>query len=121
MKKTVILGATTNPARYAYIAAHRLQQAGVPFVPVGIKQGQVANQPILDLRQQPPVPNVHTITLYLGPHNQTQWYDYMIGLQPRRIIFNPGTENDQLVQLAQQHGIEPLEACTLVLLSVGNY
>ncbi len=121
MKKTVVLGATTNPSRYAYLAAHRLHEAGVDFVPVGIKRGQVAGQPIQDLRQQPPVTDVHTLTLYIGTANQPEWYDYMMALKPSRIIFNPGTENHELAQMAQQQGIEVVEACTLVMLSVGNY
>lgn len=117
----MVLGATTNSTRYAYIAAHRLKEAGHAIVPVGIKQGELAGEQILDLRQHPPVEGVDTITLYIGPQNQPDWYDYILGLRPRRIIFNPGTENRELMELAAQQDIEVEAACTLVMLSVGSY
>ena len=118
---TVIIGATTNPTRYAYIAAQRLRGAGKDFIPVGIKKGEVAGEEILDLRQRPEIPDVDTITLYIGPQNQEEWYDYILGLAPRRIIFNPGTENAELMEMARNKGIEVEAACTLVMLSVGTY
>jgi len=121
MKKTVIIGATTNPARYAYLAAQRLKEKNEEFVPVGIKKGEVAGQEIIDLREKPPIDDVHTVTLYIGPQNQPQWYDYIISLNPKRIIFNPGTENSELENLATEAGIETISACTLVMLQVGNY
>jgi len=121
MKKTVIIGATTNPSRYAYIAANRLDQKGEEFVPVGIKKGEVAGKEISDLTEKPHFDDVHTVTLYIGPQNQEEWYDYILGLKPERIIFNPGTENPELESLAQDQGIETLNACTLVMLQVGNY
>jgi hypothetical protein len=121
MKKTVIFGATTNPARYAYLAADMLKQYGYDFVPVGIKEGAVFGKQILPLAQHPPVTDVDTITLYVGPQNQPPWYAYILGLRPRRIIFNPGSENPELAQLARQAGIETLEACTLVMLRTGQY
>lgn len=121
MKKTVIIGATTNPARYAYLAAQMLQNHDIPFVPVGIRKGEVFGQPILDLRESPPVEDVHTVTLYVGPKNQPPYYDYILGLNPKRIIFNPGTENDELLEMANARGIETEEGCTLVMLRVGMY
>lgn len=117
----VIIGATTNPSRYAYIAAQRLRGAGHHFIPVGIKKGEVAGETILDLRERPQIDSVDTITLYIGPQNQPEWYDYLLGLSPRRIIFNPGTENAELMQMARDKGIEVEAACTLVMLSVGTY
>lgn len=121
MKKTVIIGATTNPGRYAYLAAQLLAEKGHEIVPVGIKKGVVFDQEILDLRQKPEISDVDTVTLYIGPQNQPEWYDYIVGLKPKRIIFNPGTENYELEKLANQHGIETEEACTLVMLRIGNY
>ncbi len=118
-KKTLVLGATNNPARYAHLAANRLVAAGHEIVNIGIKRGEVAGVPIQgagDIRS-----DIHTITLYIGPQRQPQYYDYIIHTKPKRIIFNPGTENPELKALAQQHGIETLEACTLVLLSTGQY
>ena len=121
MKKTAIIGATTNPARYAYFAAELLTEHNHSIVPIGIKKGKVADEEILDIRQKPSVDGIDTVTLYLGPQNQTEWYDYILSLEPKRIIFNPGTENRELAQKAEAKGIETLEACTLVMLRVGNY
>lgn len=121
MKKTAIIGATTNPSRYAYFAAELLKEYGHQIVPIGIKKGKVAEEEILDIRQKPVVDDVDTITLYLGPQNQKEWYDYMLSLKPKRIIFNPGTENHELAEKANSQGIETLQACTLVMLRVGNY
>jgi len=118
-KKTLVLGATPNPARYAYLAANRLAAAGYELVNIGIKQGEVAGVPIQPAGEI--VPDVDTITLYIGPQRQPAYYDYILTTHPKRIIFNPGTENPDLKVLAQQQGIETLEACTLVLLSTGQY
>jgi uncharacterized protein len=120
-KKTVIIGASTNPARYAFLAAEMLAKYGHEIVPVGIKKGEVQGKDILPLQEKPRIENVDTVTLYIGPRHQPEWYDYILSLKPKRIIFNPGTENDELQQQATQKGIEPLEACTLVMLRTGQY
>lgn len=120
-KKTVILGASPNSSRYAYAAARMLKGNEIPFVPVGIKKGQVLGEEIQDLRKKPKIENVHTLTLYIGPQNQREWYDYIISLKPERIIFNPGAENPELYTLAKDHGIEVLNACNLVMLSTGQF
>lgn len=118
-KKTLVLGASDNPARYSFRAVQQLQRHGHEVVPVGIRKGEVAG---LSIRtDRPAAGNVDTVTLYVGPQNQPAWYDYILDLQPRRIIFNPGTENPELERLAQARGIATEEACTLVLLSVGQY
>lgn len=118
-KETLILGATTNPERYAYKAANRLVQTGHPIKNIGIKSGEVAGEII----NKPGVPlqNIHTITVYIGPEKQKEYYDYIINTRPKRIIFNPGTENEELGRIAQDAGIETIDACTLVLLSTGEY
>ena len=121
MRKTVIIGATPNPERVAFTAAHRLKEHEEQFVLVGIKSGEVAGQPILDLRQKPHIDDVDTLTLYIGPKNQTEWLDYIISLKPKRIIFNPGTENPELASRASSLGMEADFVCTLVLLSTGQY
>lgn len=119
MKKTVVLGATPNPERYAYLASLRLQQHGHEAVPIGIRSGKIGN---LDIQQgTPSLTDVDTVTLYLSPDRQPPLYDYIFSLHPRRIIFNPGTENAELALLAQQKGIETVEGCTLVMLSIGQY
>ena len=118
-KKTLILGATPNPGRYAYMAAERLTGHGHPIVNVGIKSGEVAGVPIE--KPEEIHTDIDTITLYVGPQNQPDLYDYILATNPKRIIFNPGTENSELRKLANERGIETDYACTLVLLSIGQY
>ena len=120
-KLTLVVGATDNPERYPYRAAELLQAKGVPFVPIGIKRGLVFGEEFLDLRQKPALGGIHSITLYLGPQNQSEWIDYLIGLGPKRIIFNPGTENPVFFSKAKAAGIDALEACTLVMLTTGQF
>ena len=119
MKKTVILGATPNPERYAYLATSRLKRAGHEVLPVGNKKGEIEG--IVIENGTPQYEGVDTVTLYLNPDNQKPYYDYILSLKPKRIIFNPGTENWELVKLAKEQGIETEIACTLVMLSIGNY
>ncbi len=120
-KNTAIIGASTNPSRYAFRAAHMLKDHGHTVIPIGIKKGEVAGESILDLKQKPEVEDVDTVTLYLGPHNQVEWEDYILGLKPKRVVFNPGTENPAFADRLTAAGVEALEACTLVMLSVGTY
>jgi predicted CoA-binding protein len=119
MKKTVVLGATPDSSRFAFKAAKMLLGYGHEMIPVGIKKGQIEGITIRN--DQPILEEVDTITLYVGPKNQEPLYDYIINLKPKRIIFNPGTENDELIELALQNNIEPVIGCTLVMLSVGTY
>ncbi|MCP9235537.1 CoA-binding protein [Lewinella sp. JB7] len=119
MKPTLILGATTNPSRYAYLAAQRLTAHGHDIIPVGIKQGKVVGREILN--GKPDVPEVDTVTLYVGPQHQPEYYDWLLRVAPKRIIFNPGTENAELARLARENGIEVVRGCTLVMLAGGQY
>lgn len=119
MKKTVILGASTNPERYAFKAANMLVKHGHEIVPVGLKTGEVAGKTIAT--GQPMEEDVDTVTLYLGPSHQHGIYNYVFKLNPKRVIFNPGTENDEFMDLLEEKGIELVEACTLVLLSTNQY
>jgi predicted CoA-binding protein len=119
MKKTLILGASPDASRFAYKAAHMLTDYGHEIALVGMKSGEVAGQKIL--KGNPGVEGVHTITLYVGPKNQTDLYEYIISLKPERIIFNPGTENDELIHLAEKNNIEAVVGCTLVMLAAGTY
>jgi uncharacterized protein len=121
VKKTVIIGATTNPGRYAYLAARMLLSYNHEIVPVGIKEGAVFGKDILDIFEKPPIPDVHTVTMYIGPQRQPEYYKYILSLKPRRIIFNPGTENDEFERMAEEQGVEALEGCTLVMLRSGQY
>lgn len=119
--KTVIIGASPNPDRYAYQAALLLKQYGHEFLPVSIKRGEVLGQPIQDIRTFPAIENVHTVTLYIRPELQVPYYDYLLSLKPKRIIFNPGTENYEFTKLAERAGIDFIEACTLVMLRTGQF
>ena len=118
-KNTLVLGASLNPQRYSYLALNKLKAYGHPVVAIGKKEGSFNNIEIVT--GTPPFKNVDTITLYLNPANQKPYYDYILGLHPKRIIFNPGAENDELAALAGKNGIQVMEACTLVLLSTNQY
>lgn len=118
-KKTLVLGASDNPSRYSYLAIQRLRSHGHPVVAIGRKHTQVADVPVTVQPVQEK--EIDTVTLYLNPSHQQEYYDYILSLAPKRIIFNPGTENPELDKLAQQKGIKTLEACTLVMLSTNQY
>lgn len=118
-KKTVVLGASLNPARYSYLAVNRLAAHDHTVIAIGNRIGKINQVEII--KGQPQENDVDTVTLYLNANNQKQYYDYILSLHPKRIIFNPGAENDELAELAVKNNIEPLEACTLVLLSTGQY
>jgi predicted CoA-binding protein len=118
-KKTVVLGASANSSRYSYMAINRLTAKNHPVVAVGLKEGKVGNVNIVTGR--PEEENVDTVTLYLNSNNQKQYYDYILSLKPKRIIFNPGAENDELEELASKNGIQTMEACTLVMLGTGQF
>ena len=119
MKKTLVLGASTNPSRYAYIAAQRLINHQHEVVLVGNKKGAIFGIEIQN--DQPILEDIDTITLYLNPFRQEQYYDYILSLKPKRIIYNPGTENPVLMAKAKTAGIKNEVACTLVMLSIGEY
>ncbi len=118
-KKTVVLGASDNPSRYSYLAVEKLTKHQHPVIALGRKQGTIGNTSILTDR--PKIEGVDTVTLYLNEQHQKDLYDYILSLHPKRIIFNPGTENEELFDLAKANGIEALEACTLVMLSTGQF
>ncbi len=119
-KRTLILGASPKPERYSYQATIKLALHGHTVFPVGLRKGMIENHEILT--NQPRIEDVDTVTLYVGAKNQPMYYDYIIEeIQPKRIIFNPGTENPELEHLSKQKGIDTEVACTLVLLSIGGY
>ena len=116
---TVVLGASPNAMRYSHLAVKRLRQHGYAVLAVGRRDGTIGDVDIV--REVPPGTPVHTITVYLNADNQREWFDRVLALHPRRIIFNPGAENSALTRRAQEAGIEVIEACTLVMLSTGQY
>lgn len=118
-KKTLVLGASEKTDRYANIAIHRLKEKGHPIVAVGYKEGDVEG---IEIQTDFPTDiEVDTLTLYLSKKNQLQYYDGIIKLQPKRVIFNPGTANQELEQKLSAAGIEVVDACTLVMLSTGEF
>lgn len=119
MKRTAVIGASPNPARYSYEATKRLNAYGETVFPIGIRSGKIGTLEILTDR--PALEDIHTITLYVGAQHQSEWTSYILSLQPKRVIFNPGTENPEFEELLLQQGIEAERSCTLVLLSLNQY
>jgi len=118
-KKTLVVGASENPQRYSYLAVQKLLSRNHPVLALGKKAGVVHGTKISNEKEI--YTGIDTVTLYLNPANQKQYYDYILSLNPKRIIFNPGTENRELASLARNNGVETIEACTLVMLSTGQY
>ena len=118
-KATLILGASLNPERYSNRAIKSLRSHGHTVYAVGLKNGTVDD--VIIKTGLPEFKEVDTVTLYLSVKNQFQYYDYIFSLKPKRIIFNPGAENEDLFVMAAEKKIENLEACTLVLLATGQY
>ena len=118
-KKTLVVGATDNKDRYANRAARSLLQRGHAIELLGLREGTIDGHPIKT--GQPDLLDIDTVTMYVGPRNQAIFYDYIRGLKPRRVIFNPGAENPDFARQLRSDGIEPINACTLVMLAVGTY
>ncbi|MBS1759194.1 MAG: CoA-binding protein [Bacteroidetes bacterium] len=119
MKKTLVIGASENPDRYSYMAIEKLRKYAHPVVAIGRKKGKVKDVSFDTHKEM--FEDIDTITLYLNPKNQQEYYDYILSLKPKRIIFNPGTENSELEKIVAAQNINTIEACTLVLLSTGQY
>lgn len=118
-KKTVVIGASAKKDRYSNRAVRMLKKNNHEAIALGFENAMIENVPIeTDWKQYE---NVDTVSLYLNPLRQKEYYKYILSLHPKRIIFNPGTENPELEQLAFDNNIQPLEACTLVLLTTGQY
>lgn len=117
--RTLVLGASTNPERTSYLAVKRLASRGYAIAAIGNRAGKIGEVEIITEKKA--FEDIDTVTLYLNPIRQQAYYEYILSLRPRRIIFNPGSENEELTSLAREKGIQALEACTLVLLSTGQY
>ncbi|MBP6372847.1 MAG: CoA-binding protein [Flavobacterium sp.] len=118
-KKTLVLGASTKPERYAYKAIESLVAKGHSVLAIGQHAGEVSGIKIQT--KLIPIKNIDTVTLYLNPIRQRDYYNYIIEAKPKRVVFNPGTENPQFYQLLQSNGIAVEVACTLVLLATNQY
>ncbi|NAS11872.1 CoA-binding protein [Poritiphilus flavus] len=119
MKKTLVFGASTQPNRYSNLAIHRLVAKGIETVAFGRMAGEVLNVQIKTNLED--FQNIHTLTLYMNPYNQRTFYDAILDLAPKRVIFNPGTENFHFYELLREKDIEVEVGCTLVMLATGQY
>lgn len=117
--KTLVIGASPNPLRYAHKAVKQLRFNDIEVIAIGKRETVIEDVQVV--KDKPRIDNLHTVTLYLGAKNQDEYINYIISLKPRRIIFNPGTYNPVLEKLAESNGIETLQDCTLIMLSSGNY
>jgi predicted CoA-binding protein len=118
-KKTLVIGGSIKPERFSYKAINKLRRFGHAVVSIGLRKGEVTDVSIET--GFPDFKDIHTASLYIGAKNQPQYYDYLLRLFPKRIIFNPGTENPELEKLAKKKGIETIEHCTLLMLDDGSY
>ena len=118
-KKTLVIGASLKPERYSNMAIRKLRRYEHPVVAIGLREGIVEDVQII--KDRPQLADIHTVTLYLNPKRQDEYIDYILSLKPKRIIFNPGTENDKFIELAEKQGIEVVENCTLVMLGSGIF
>ncbi|MBN2628050.1 MAG: CoA-binding protein [Spirochaetales bacterium] len=118
-KKTLVIGASEKPERYAYKAITALRSHGHPVKALSLKPGKVED--VEFITEQLPLEGIDTVTLYVGPQNQASYYDYVISLKPKRVLFNPGTENAEFQGMLREEGIDAVEACTLVLLSTSQF
>ena len=117
--KTLVFGASAKPGRYSNLAIHRLVGNNIDTTAFGLGGGTVSGVQIKDKLED--FQNIHTITLYMNPKNQREFYQKIVDLRPQRVIFNPGTENPEFQELLQREGIRVEVACTLVLLATGQY
>lgn len=120
-KTTLVLGASDNPERTSYTALHMLTEAGVPVLAVGLKEAMVAGVPIHKGTDWLPDTPIHTVSMYMNAQRQQEYEDLVLRLHPQRIIFNPGAENPSLFRKATEAGIEPVNACTLVMLTFHQF
>lgn len=119
IKKTLVLGGSSNPTRYSYLAISKLREHNHPVLAIGKRPAQVADVAIV--QEMKTVPELDTVTIYLNKENQKNYYDFVVTQHPRRVIFNPGAENPEFEKILANQGIQVLEACTLVLLGTGQY
>ncbi len=117
--KVLVLGASPSPSRYAYLSVQRLREKGYPVIALGKQKGTISD--VVIQHGTPPVDDIHTVTVYLSQSNQQSIEDYILSLKPARVIFNPGAENIPFERKLHAAGIEVMEACTLVMLSVGSF
>lgn len=119
MNKTLVIGASTKPERPSYDCIVKLKERNLPAEAISSREGKIGN--LIFHVGQPNLDGIDTVTLYVGKQNQHAYYDYIIGLKPRRVIFNPGAENEEFEELLKKNHIEPVVGCTLVMLNIGTF
>ncbi len=117
--KTLVIGASPNPLRYAFKAVRALRKHDIEVVAIGKRETVIEDVQVI--KDKPWIEDLHTVTLYVGPQNQGSYIDYILSLKPKRIIFNPGTYNEDLIMQAEQAGIDCVRDCTLVMLAADSY
>jgi predicted CoA-binding protein len=118
-KKTVVIGASPNPARYSFKAVKSLARFGHKVIAVGFRPGVIFDHFIQ--RGMPEIEEVDTVALYIGVERQEEFHDYIISLSPKRVIFNPGTVNEAFMKELEELNIEVVDGCTLVMLDSGEF
>jgi len=118
-KSTLVIGASLNETRYSNTCVKTLVSGSIPVTALGLREGEINTIPVTT--GMPELNGIHTVTLYLGPENQKPWYEYIMNLNPKRVIFNPGTENDEFRDLLSSAGIETIEDCTIMMVEYGRY
>jgi len=119
IKRTLVIGASPNPSRFSYKAVKMLKEYNIPVFAVGLRQGEISGVKIE--KPFPALSDIHTITLYVGAKNQPFYYDFIIKIKPKRVIINPGADNNELESLLLANGIEVIRDCTLLMLGGGSY
>lgn len=118
-KSTLVIGASLKESRYSNMCVKTLVSGRFPVTAIGLREGFIDETPVLS--GFPEVNNIHTVTLYLGPDNQKSWYNYILKLNPKRVIFNPGAENEEFEEVLSDAGIEVIEGCTIVMVKAGTF
>jgi len=118
-KKTLVIGASTNPGRYSNMAINSLRRHNHSVIALAKRTGKVSD---VDIQTDfPSGEDIHTVTMYVGAERQLEYYQSLLELKPERVIFNPGAENFELADMLEMNGIETIEGCTLVMLNTGQY
>jgi len=118
-KNTLVIGASLKESRYSNLCVSTLVSGHFPVTAIGLREGSIDEIPVQS--GYPELNNIHTVSLYLGPENQVSWYDYILKLNPERVVFNPGTENEEFQAVLTNAGIEVIEGCTIVMVKSGTY
>jgi uncharacterized protein len=119
IKTTLVIGASTKPWRYSYKAIKALRHHKHNVVAIGLREGKIDD--VVISRELPEGKNIDTVTMYIGAARQKPYYDFLVSMNPRRVIFNPGAENRELSDMLSKNGIEVIEECTLIMLATGQY